>query len=73
MRSVVDDLRVEDRARAMRMTPAQRVAVAFALWDRDLETFCNANGLRRDEARRILERRRQAGRVRSRCIEEIIG
>lgn len=75
MRSVADELRDEDRAALAAMTPAERVALALALGDRDLETFrlAHAPPLEVDEARRILERRRQAGRRRSRCLEELIG
>lgn len=75
MQSVADELRNEDRARLAAMSPAERVALALALGDRDLETFRLAHvpPLSRDEARRVLERRRQAGRRRSRCIEELIG
>lgn len=57
----------------MGMTPAQRVALAFALGDKDLESFRAAHGLSREDAARILDRQRQAGRRRSRCIEELIG
>ena len=73
MRSVADDLRAEDRARVMRMTPAERVALALALGERDLELFRAAHGLTREDAMRLLDRQRQVGRLHSRCIEELIG
>lgn len=75
MRSVADALRSEDGAEVARMTPAERVALALALGRRDLETFRLAQtpALSRDEAARVLDRRRQHGRRRSRCIEELIG
>ena len=75
MRSVADELRVEDRERVLAMTPAERVALALALGDRDLEIFRAAQqpGLSREEAARILDRQRHAGRGRSRCLEELIG
>ena len=38
-----------------------------------LERFRLANGLDRETAIRILERRRQAGRIPSKCMSEIIG
>ena len=73
MRSVADVLRVKNRARLMAMTPAERVALALALGKRDREIFRAACGITTEEARRILERQRQTGRRRSRCIEELLG
>jgi hypothetical protein len=75
MRGVADLLRAEDRAAVEALTPAERVALALALGRRDLETFRLAQQPPLDpvEAARILERRRQAGRRPSRCIEELIG
>ena len=57
------------------LAPAERVALALALGRRDLDTFTLAQGASfdRDEATRIVERRRQAGRRHSRCLEELIG
>jgi len=51
------------------------VALALRLGRRDLEAFRLAHKppLERDEARRRLERQRQQGRRRSRCVEELIG
>ncbi|MBI2161375.1 MAG: hypothetical protein HYU25_13545 [Candidatus Rokubacteria bacterium] len=75
MRSVADLFRAEDREELRALTPAERVALALALGARDLETFRAAQSppLGPAEAARELERRRQAGRRRSRCIEELIG
>jgi len=75
MRSVADLLRAEDREELQALTPAERVALALALGARDLEAFRAAQSPPLDpaEAARVLERRRQAGRRRSRCIEELIG
>jgi hypothetical protein len=75
MRSVVDDLKAEDRAALAALTPAERVALALALGRRDLEMFRLAQDppLDASEAACILERRRQAGRRRSRAIEELLG
>ena len=75
MRSVADELRADDRAALRRLTPSERVALALALGARDLETFRMAQRppLSPSEAARSLERRRQAGRLRLRCIEELIG
>ena len=58
----------------MAMTPAERVALALSLGARDVEIFRAAHPeLSAEEARRILDRQRQAGRRPSRCIEELIG
>jgi len=75
MRSVADLLRAEDRDDLAALSPAERVALAFALGARDLEAFRLAHDppLSPAEAERILQRRRQAGRRPSRCIEELIG
>jgi len=75
MRSVADQLRVEDREAVQALSPSERVALALALGRRDLEAFRAAHDppLSDDEAARLLERRRQAARHPSRCIEEIIG
>ena len=75
MRSVADLFRAEDQRELRALTPAERVAMALALGARDLETFRAAQSPPLDpaEAARVLERRRQAGRRRSRCIEELIG
>ena len=75
MRSVLDDVRAEERAEARALTPAARVALALRLGARDLATFRAAQrpAVNADEAARRLERRRQAGRRRSRCLEELIG
>ena len=75
MRSVADLFRAEDQRELWALTPAERVALALALGARDLETFRAAQSPPLDpaEAARELERRRQAGRRRSRCIEELIG
>lgn len=75
MESVADRLRAEDRAEVGRLTPTERVALALALGARDLETFRAAHRPPLDavEAVRILDRRRQAARRPSRCIEELIG
>ena len=75
MRSVVDRLRIETREAVRALTPADRLALALALGARDLESFRRAHEppLSPADAVRILERRRQAGRRRSRAIEELIG
>jgi hypothetical protein len=75
MRSVVDDLKAEDRAALAALTPGERVALALALGERDLEAFRLAHDppLERAEASRVLQRRRQAGRRASCAIRELLG
>jgi hypothetical protein len=75
MRSVADRLRREEREALRRLSPAERVALALALGERDLELFRHASrpSLGREEAGRLLERQRQAGRRRSACVEAVIG
>ena len=75
MRSVVDCLRREDREALLRLSPAERVALALALGERDLEAFrvARRQPTSRSEAIRTLERRRQAGRRPAACVTALIG
>jgi hypothetical protein len=75
MRSAADLLRAEDRAALAAMSADARVALALALGRRDLEAFRLAHEppLAPPDAARALERRRQAGRRPSRCIEDLLG
>jgi hypothetical protein len=75
MRSVADLLRAEDLEAVRVLTPDERVRLALALGERDLEAFRLAHDppLTRDEAVRRLERGRQRGRRSCPCIEELIG
>ena len=73
MKSVLDRLRDEDRDALLALTPTQRVTVALALGERDLEAFRRARGLSRAEAARVLERQKQHGRRASRCLAALIG
>jgi hypothetical protein len=72
MRSVLDDVKAEERRALAAMTPAERVALALRLGARDLETFRLAHEppLGVEEARRRLRRQRQLGRLPSRCLQE---
>lgn len=73
MTPTVADLRVRDAAEVRAMSPAERIELAFRLGDDDLETFRAAHGLDPQTARRLLERRRQATRQPSACLERLIG
>lgn len=73
MQSISSVLRARDAAAVRAMTPAERLALAFRLGDEELESFRATNGLDRQTAIRLLERRRQATRQPSACLERLIG
>lgn len=73
MKSVADDLRAEQREEMRRLSLDERLALAFRMGEEGIERFRLANGLDRETAIRILERRRQASRTPSKCMSEIIG
>lgn len=69
MPSVADGVRQRQRQELARLTPAERVALALRLGRRDVETFAATQGLRIEEARKVLRRRGQRGRRPSRCMD----
>lgn len=75
MWSVADRACEEDRTALAALSSGERVRLALALGARDLELFRPAQRppLSRDEAARLLDRRRQAGRRHSRAVEDLIG
>jgi hypothetical protein len=75
MRSVADTLKAEQREALATLTPEARVRLALRLGRRDLDAFRLAQDPPLDpgEAARELQRRRQQGRLRSRCARELIG
>ena len=73
MTLAVAELRDRDAAEVRAMSAAERLELAFRLGDDDLESFRAAHGLGPQAARRLLERRRQATRRRSACLERLIG
>ena len=73
MMSVALVLRARDVDYWREMTPAERLELAFRLGDEDLESFRATHGLDRRTAIRLLERRRQATRQPSACLERLIG
>ena len=54
------------------MTASERVAQALALGARTLDAYCTSNAVDRGQARRELERSRQATRRHSASIEDLI-
>lgn len=73
MSRVARQLREESRQRLFRMTPAERLAEALRLGQRDIAAYAAAHGLEPDSARRELERAAQNGRRYSRVMRELAG
>ena len=73
MKSVASVLRERTAADIRQLTPAERVQLAFRLGDEAIESFRAARGLDRRTAIRLLERRRQATRRPSACLDRLIG
>ena len=55
------------------MPSAERLELAFRLEEQDIAAYCAAHGVDRDAAVREFQRRRQATRQPSGCVERIIG
>ncbi len=70
--SVADSLRESERSRVASLTAAERVRLALELGRRSLEAYCATSGLAPERARVLLERRAQAGRRKSRCLEDLL-
>lgn len=67
MRSKVAEWAREQTDREMlALTAAERIEIAFALGERDLLLYAEANNLTRDEALSLIRIERQNGRVYSR-------
>lgn len=62
MRSVADELVLEERNATLALSVSERVALALRLGEQAIATYASANGVSRDEARRILRRNNQIGR-----------
>ena len=73
VKSIASILRARDNDQVRCMTIEERRALAFRLGDEDLTSFRATHGLDRSTAIRLLERRRQATRRPSACMERIIG
>jgi hypothetical protein len=73
MNSVVDDLRRRDREAFASLPIEERLRLVFEMGEIGLEAFRQAQGVDRRTAIRLLQRRRQAGRRPSRCMDELIG
>ena len=73
VKSVAVELRARDAATVGDLSPAERLDLALRLGEEDLESFRATNGLDRRTAIRLMERRRQATRQPSACLERLIG
>jgi len=73
MRSVADDLKHADRQAMARLSIEERITLALALGDADLDALQRARGIDRAEAVRVVERQRQSGRHPSACMRAVIG
>lgn len=67
------EARTMDREEFRKLSPEERLRWAFEEGERELDFIQEAFGVDRRTARRILERRHQAGRAFSKCMTESIG
>ena len=70
MRSVADDLRREQRAKILAMTPAERIAMVQSAAEEGIALFAAGQHLTREEAVRRIRASRQRGRRFSRCMQQ---
>lgn len=71
MKSVADQLRAETMAADAARTFEERLAEALALGDRDTRLLALSRGVSEAEARRLVGRQRQQGRVYSPCHQSL--
>jgi hypothetical protein len=71
MRSVADQLRDDARAATAARSFEERVREAFELAERDARLLSDVRGIALGEARLVLVRQRQRGRLRSACHESL--
>jgi len=71
-RSVANSLRSAEQARIASLEAGERVVLALELGARSLDLYCATSGLAPEAARRALERRAQARRRPSRCLEALL-
>jgi len=72
MRSkVAEELRLEQIEEMRRMSPSERVALAFDLGERDLEFYMATQRVDRETALKAIQREHQRGRRHSRCMDDL--
>ena len=69
MRSVADELRIEDQRAVAAMTAAERVELAIRLGNESLAVYMATHGVDRKTALHRIRARSQHGRRRCRCLE----
>jgi hypothetical protein len=62
MKSVANELALEDQNATLALPVSERVALALRLGEQAIDTYASANSVSRDEARRVLRRNNQIGR-----------
>ena len=70
MRSVADDLRREQRAKILAMTPAERITMVQSAAEDGITLFAAGQRLTREEAVRRIRASKQRGRRFSRCMQK---
>ena len=70
--SVADASARSERARVAALSPGERIALALDLGGRGLDLYCTASRLSPEAARREVERRRQARRRASACLDALL-
>jgi len=68
MRSIADELRIQDRERTAALSVPERIRLAFALGELAAECFSAYNGVPKPVARRRLRALSQRDRRPSRCL-----
>ena len=72
MKSVADDLRLEQRVRQQSMSAMDRVRLSLTLGENAARQFADVHGLSIAVAKRSLQRQRQIGRRRSACHDALL-
>jgi hypothetical protein len=70
--SAADALRETERRRVAALSASDRVELALQLGERDLALYAQSHDIPLDAARREMDRRRQARRRKSVCIEALL-
>ncbi len=69
---MADTLRKADREAVARLSGEERIALALALGDADVEALMHARGIDRGAAMRLIRLQRQAGRRPSGCMSALL-
>jgi hypothetical protein len=72
VKSVADDLRLEQRDRQQALSAMHRVRLSLTLGENAAQPFADAHGISIAAAKRSLQRQRQVGRGRSACHDALL-